>query len=95
MNAHHVQILNSKLAAKEEITALQEWNARLDTKLEKADSEVEKVTTWLDDRRKEKEAHAHEEKLHFSLESFQSPKWMHPCTQCCMGECVGDFVFNV
>ena len=38
-------------AVKEEMTALQEWNTRLDAKLEKADSEVEKVTTWLDDRR--------------------------------------------
>ena len=62
----------AKLAAKEEMTALQEWNTRLDAKLEKADSEVEKVTTWLDDRRKEKEAHAQEEKLHFEAKLHQT-----------------------
>ena len=26
---------------------------------------------------------------------FQSPKyWMYPCMQCCMGECVGDFMLR-
>ena len=62
----------AKLVAKEEMTALQEWNIRLDAKLEKADSEVEKVTTWLDDRRKEKEAHFQEEKLHFEAKLHQT-----------------------
>ena len=62
----------AKLAAKEEMTALQVWNTRLDAKLEKADSEVEKVTTWLDDRRKEKEAHVQEEKLHFEAKLHQT-----------------------
>ena len=55
----------AKLAAKDEITALQEWNDRLDAKLEEAVSDVERVTTWLDDRRKEKEAYAQEQKVHF------------------------------
>ena len=55
----------AKLAAKEEITGLHECNDRLDGKLEETDSDVERVTTWLDDRRKGKEAHAQEQKLHF------------------------------
>ena len=62
----------AKLAAKEEITALQEWNDRLDAKLEEADSDVERVTTWLDDRRKEKDAHAQEQKLHFEAKLHQT-----------------------
>ena len=62
----------AKLAAKEEITALQEWNDRLDAKLVEADSDVERVTTWLDDRRKEKEAHAQEQKLHFEAKLHQT-----------------------
>ena len=61
-----------KLAAKEEITALQEWNDRFDAKLVEADSDVERVTTWLDDRRKEKEAHAQEQKLHFEAKLHQT-----------------------
>ena len=62
----------AKLATKDEITALQEWNDRLDAKLEEAVSDVERVTTWLDDRRKEKEAHAQEQKLHFEAKLHQT-----------------------
>ena len=62
----------AKLEAKEEITALQEWNDRLDAKLEKADSDVERVTSWLDNCRKEKEAHAQEQKLHFEAKLHQT-----------------------
>ena len=64
VNRMRLDVEAAKLAAKEEITALQEWSDRLDAKLEKADSYVERVTTWLDDRRKEEEAHAQEQKLH-------------------------------
>ena len=60
-----VSVEAAKLAVKADITALKECNDRLATKLEKADSDVEKVTTWLDDRRKEKEAYAQEQKVHF------------------------------
>ena len=63
----HLDVEAAKLSVKEEITALQEWNDRLDTKLEKADSDVERVITWLNDRRKEKEAHAQEQKVHFEI----------------------------
>ena len=65
VNRMRLDVEVAKLAAKEEIAALQEWNDRLDAKLEKADSDVERVRTWLDDHRKEKEAHAQEQKLHF------------------------------
>ena len=72
VNRMRLDVEAAKLAAKEEITALQEWNDRLDAKLEKADSDVEKVRTWLDDRRKEKEARAQEQKLHFEAKLHQT-----------------------
>ena len=71
VNRMHLDVEAAKLAAKEEITALQEWDDRLDAKMEKADSDVEMVTTWLDDRRKEKEAHAQEQKVHFEAKLHQ------------------------
>ena len=72
VNRMHLDVEAAKLAAKEEITALQEWDDRLDAKMEKADSDVERVTTWLDDRRKEKEAHAQEQKVHFEAKLHQT-----------------------
>ena len=72
VNRMRLDVEAAKLAAKEEITALQEWNDRLDAKLEKADSDVEKVRTWLDDRRKEEEARAQEQKLHFEAKLHQT-----------------------
>lgn len=72
VNRMRLDVEAAKWAAKEEITALQEWNDRLDAKLEKADSDVERLTTWLDDRRKEKEAHGQEQKLHFKAKLHQT-----------------------
>ena len=72
VNRMRLDVEAAKLAAKEEITALQEWNDWLDTKLEKADSDVERVTTWLNDRQKEKEAHIQEQKLHFEAKLHQT-----------------------
>ena len=54
-----------KLAAEEEIAEIQTWNAHLDAKFEEADNEVVKIRRWLDDRLKEAEVLAQEEKLKF------------------------------
>ena len=72
VNRMRLDVEAAKLAAKEEITAFQDWNDRLDAELEKADRDVKRVTTWLDDRRKEKEAHAQEQKLHFAAKLYQT-----------------------
>ena len=72
VNRMRLDVEAAKLAAKEEITALEEWNDRIDAKLEKANSDVKRVRTWLDDRRKEKEAHAQEQKLHFEEKLHQT-----------------------
>ena len=55
----------SKLAAKEEMTAIEEWNMWLNAKLEKANSDVAKVRKWLDDRKREEESNAQEQKPYF------------------------------
>ena len=72
VNRMRLDVEMAKLEAKEEITALQEWNDWFDAKLEKADSDVERVTSWLDNCRKEKEAHAQEQKLHFKAKLHQT-----------------------
>lgn len=61
-----------KLAAKEEISHIQTWNAHLDVKLEEADNEVVKVRKWLDDRKKQAEVLSQEEKLQFEENCKQS-----------------------
>ena len=45
INHMRLNLEASKFAAKEEMTAIEEWNARLDAKLEKADSDVAKAKT--------------------------------------------------
>lgn len=54
-----------KLEAKEEIADIQTWNTHLDAKLDEADNEVGKARKWLDDRKKETEVLAQEEKMRF------------------------------
>ena len=60
-----IQVEAKKLADKEEMAEIQEWNAALDAKLEKADDEVRSVREWLDERKKQADVHAQEEKLQF------------------------------
>ena len=45
------------------MTEIQQWNAALDAKLEKADDEVRSVREWLDERKKEADVHAQKEKF--------------------------------
>ena len=57
--------------------AIEEWNARLDAKLEKADSDVAKARKWLDDRKREEESNAQEQKLYFEQKLHQTKLEMH------------------
>ena len=80
INHMRLNLEASKLAAKEEMTAIEEWNARLDAKLEKADSDVAKcwhvakARKWLDDRKGEEESNAqeHVQKLYFEQKLHQT-----------------------
>ena len=72
INRMRLNLEATKLAVKEEMTAIEEWNARLDEKLEKADSEVAKARKWLYDRKKDEESHAQEQKLHFEEKLHQT-----------------------
>ena len=65
INCMWLNLEASKLAAKEEMTAIEEWNMWLNAKLEKANSDVAKVRKWLDDRKREEESNAQEQKLYF------------------------------
>ena len=60
-----IEVEAKKLADKEEISEIQEWNATLDAKLEKTGDEVRSVRKWLDERKKEAGVHAQEEKFQF------------------------------
>ena len=54
------------------MTAIEEWNARLDAKLEKADTDVAKARKWLNDRKREEESNAQEQKLYFEQKLHQT-----------------------
>ena len=61
-----------KLVAEEEIADIQTWDAHLDAKVEEADNEVVKVRKWLDDRKREAEVLAQEEKLQFQEKLYKT-----------------------
>ena len=48
-----------------EATKLEAWNSGIDTQLEEADCEVDKMYTWIDDRKREAEAIVKQEELKF------------------------------
>ena len=53
-----LEVEATKLGAKEEIVHIEVWNSSIHAQLEKADCEVDKMRTWIDDRKKEAEAEA-------------------------------------
>ena len=61
-----------KLAAKETMTDIEKWNTQLDAKLGEADNEVSKVRKWFDERDKQAEILAQEEKLKFEGKLHQA-----------------------
>lgn len=56
INRMRLEVEATKLEGKEEIAYIEAWNSSIDTQLEKADCEVDKMCTWIDDRKKEAEA---------------------------------------
>ena len=56
INRMRLEVEATKLGAKEEIAHIEAWNSGIDAQLEKADCEVDKMRTWIDDRKKEAEA---------------------------------------
>ena len=67
-----IQVEAKKLADKEEIGAIQEWNATLDAKLEKADDEVRSVREWLDERKKQADVHTQEKQLQYEEKLYKT-----------------------
>ena len=67
-----IDVEAKKLAAKETMTNIEKWNAQLDAKLREADNEVSKVRKWFDERDKQAEILAQEEKLKFEGKLHQT-----------------------
>ena len=62
----------TKPGVKEEIAHIEAWNSGIDAQLEKADCEVDKMRTWIDDQKKEAEAVVKEEvKFHKAKKEMQ------------------------
>ena len=65
LNRMRIEVEATKLGAKEEIADIEAWNSGIDAQLEKADCEVDKMYTWIDDRKREAEAIVKQEELKF------------------------------
>ena len=66
-----LEVEATKLGAKEEIAEIEAWNSGIDAQLEKADYEVDKMRTWVDDRKREAEAVVKQEELKFPKAKIQ------------------------
>ena len=71
INRMRLEVEATKLAAKEEIADIEAWNSGIDAQLEKADYEVDKMRTWVDDRKREAEAVVKQEELKFHKAKIQ------------------------
>ena len=60
-----VEATNLKIGKKGKITDIEAWNTEIDAQLGKADCEVEKARTWIEDRKREAQAIAQQEQLKF------------------------------
>ncbi|XP_067039928.1 uncharacterized protein [Acropora muricata] len=67
-----IEVEAKKLAAKETMTDIEKWNTQLDAKLGEADNEVSKVRKWFDERDKQAEILAQDEKLKFEGKLHQT-----------------------
>ena len=65
LNRMRIEVEVTKLGAKEKIAEIEVWNSGIDTQLEKANCEVDKMCTWIDDRKREAEAIVKQEELKF------------------------------
>ena len=71
INLMRLEVEATKLAAKEENADIEAWNSGIDAQLEKADYEVDKMRTWVDDRKREAEAVVKQEELKFHKVKIQ------------------------
>ena len=53
INRMRLEVEATKIGNKEEITDIEAWNTEIDAQLGKADCEVEKARTWIEDRKRE------------------------------------------
>ena len=65
INRMRLEVEATKIGNKEEITDIEAWNTEIDAQLGKADCEVEKARTWIEDLKREAQAIAQEEQLKF------------------------------
>ena len=65
INRMRMEVEATKIGKKEEITDIETWNTEIDAQLGKADCEVEKARTWIEERKREAQAIAQEEQLKF------------------------------
>ena len=56
-----------KIGDKQDLTEISDWNAEIETKIGKAEDEVNRLQQWLDGKRMEEENYAREEKLKFEV----------------------------
>ena len=71
INRMRLDVEATKLGAKEEIANIEAWNSEIDAQLEKADCEVDKMGTWIDDRKREAEAVVKQEELKFHIAKIE------------------------
>ena len=65
LNRIRIEVEATKLGVKEEIADIETWNGGINAQLEKADCKVDKMCTWIDDRKREAEAIVKQEELKF------------------------------
>ena len=65
LNRIRTEVEATKLGVKEEIADIETWNGGINAQLEKADCKVDKMCTWIDDRKREAEAIVKQEELKF------------------------------
>ena len=56
-----------KIAKKEDISKINEWNDQIDGKLEEADNEVKRLQEWLDEKERAQKFVAQEEQFKFEV----------------------------
>ena len=65
LNRMRIEVQATKLGAKEKIADIEAWNSGINAQLEKVDCEVDKMCTWIDNRKREAEAIVKQEELKF------------------------------
>ena len=70
-----------KIGDKQDLTEIGDWNAETETKIGKAEDEVNRLQQWFDGKRMEEENYAREEKLKFEVKLEETKLQMHAKAQ--------------